>query len=130
MAIPGVYILIDDAGSFIGWMTVITFGVFAGLFHLRTIVRPPRLRLTIIGFDMSGAIWSHSYAWTDVSRFEVVNLGIGRFMGQEIIFSEHNNPKKILGNTYSVNSEALAEMMNAFRARAMKTDAWKQKYQG
>jgi len=104
------------------------------LIFLIQIVRPGQLTLTREGFEQSMTNRKFSCRWDEVSDFGVYALKHGFFTTNKFVsFSRMSDEgKKLaelnralvgatgqLGDTFGMKAEELAELMNAFRTRAL-----------
>lgn len=125
-------IFLGRGGDIIGWFSVCFFGLGVIVFGIQMISHSNYLLLTQEGFTMRSLFRSHSYKWTDVRGF-----GGGSFFSNKAVVLSFSDSYKssstaekigrkmvkvlyrgdigILPDTYSVDPEELAELLNMVR---------------
>jgi hypothetical protein len=129
--VGGGFMIADGQGAK-GWFVALLFGLGAAVFIVQSIPGASYLEITPAGFVICSLFRrSALFPWRDVSPFTVAKLPPhGKKM---VMFSSSADTSKVLGkanramfgasgglpDTYGMKAEALADLMNSRRSRAI-----------
>jgi hypothetical protein len=123
----GALLILND-NRFAGWLGVVCFGAFL-VAAIANVLRPPRLQLTDIGFELRSLGRGRWYFWSKCSEFSVwtirrnpmvvfdysdVRDGRTARMNQRLSGANASLP-----DTFGMKAADLAEMLNEYRAQAI-----------
>ena len=126
----GFLLLSDGDNKLAAWICFLLFGVVGVPVSLFQLIRPGRLTLDEKGFEQVMMGRSLKCNWHDVSDFGVMRVSRNKFVS----FSQAKDEGKVmanlsktitgnhsgaLGDTFGMKAKDLAELMNAFRDRAL-----------
>ena len=126
----GFWALSDEEHKLAAWITILLFGVIGIPVSLFQLIRPARLTLNENGFEQVMMGRTVKCNWEDVSDFGIFRTGKTKFVS----FSNSRDEGKLmaqisstltrghsgaLGDTFGMKAQDLADLMNAFRARAL-----------
>ena len=127
----GIWMLSDPENTLVAWLTLFLFGVIGIPVSLFQLVRPGRLTLNEDGFEqiMMGRVISSD--WKAVSGFGVLRIGRNKFVSFSRMEDEGKKMTNLsraltggghsgmLGDNFGMKAPELADLMNAFRNRAL-----------
>jgi len=132
----GVWLIIDE-GSVMSWFTTLLFGLCAIVFVIQ-MVKPETMTLGRDGFTYTLLHHKHTYAWDEVGAFNTVTMKRHIFFTSESVWFSRVQGHLIDGephgnivldsaiqipDTYRMDAAAFADLMNAFRNRALGTSS-------
>jgi len=119
------------AGHWVGWLSVVVFGVGVIVFVLQLLPQSAYLRVGPDGFTVCTLFRTHSCRWSDVGPFKVVRLGPKDMVG--FSFSDrYRGPRHLarlntnlvgaeaavaMAGTWNIGMEELAAVLNGYRER-------------
>lgn len=126
----GVWMLSNGEGKFSDWVAVIFFGVVGLPVCIVRFVKQGKLILTNEGFEQILMGRTMKCNWEDVSDFDVIGTNWNKFVSFSRVEDEGKamalvskaltgNHSGMLGDNFGLRAEELAELMNAFRNRAL-----------
>ena len=141
-AAMGGYIVWDDPGVPIGWLCMIFFGGGALLALWVVVTGGGFLRLHEQGFEQRTLFRTIDREWRQISAFGVARIRTGALSSKQMVVYDEatlSGASKVvggisraiagassgLGDNYGMKPQKLAELMNAFRARALAQSAIK-----
>ena len=130
----GVFLVREEPSGFMGWAVVLFFGLCASIFVFQ-IIKPGTLVLNETGFEQTMMGRKTSNRWDEVSEFGIYAIKSSFVTASKFVCFDRyaDEGKKMtelnrtlvgataqLADTFGMKAEALAELMNAFRNRALK----------
>jgi len=105
------------AGHWVGWLSVLLFGLGGVVFALQLLPQSAYLRVGPDGFTVCTLFRAHSCRWSDVGPFQVVRVGPKDIVG--FSFSDsYRGPRHLAGlNNNLVGTEAAVAMAGAWNIR-------------
>ena len=115
--------------SFLGWLTIVFFGLGVPLSLLMLLPNATYLRLDEEGFEMRSVFRNNRYRWTDVAGFTIGSLRGAKMIA--IHFRHDFKPQRLarsmaaalagmegaIPNHYNAPLEEILEALNAWRQR-------------
>ena len=123
----GIWLIAKEGGA-MPWFCTIFFGFVAGV-SLVQMFGSSYLHLHLEGFEQNMMRRKLECRWDEVSDFHVWATGGSRFVSFNRIHDQGKTIAKVnqmlsggsasLGDSFGMSAEALADLMNAFRERAL-----------
>ena len=131
--------MIPRGHVFVGWMSVVFFGLGALVFAAQFLPNSSFLKLDDQGFTVRAIYREHFFRWSQVRDCRPLNIGMNTMVGYDFAAEvERSRTVRLartlsacdaaLPNTYGMKPEALAQLMNSARARALEGDPSKLSY--
>ncbi|NNC37893.1 MAG: hypothetical protein EX271_08350 [Acidimicrobiales bacterium] len=114
----------DETDAVLAWVCIALFGFFA-VVSLVQLFNPARLELGPDGFRRTMNFRQSSYQWRDISEFRLFQYKSTKMIQFNVLGRPAGLLKKMAGNyeslgdNYSMKPQALMDLMNAFRQRAL-----------
>ena len=126
----GIWMLSSGENKFMSWLCIIFFGLLGGGVCFFQLISPGKLVLNRGGFEQKMTGRSLQCKWQDVSEFGVIRISRNKFVSFSRLQDEGKAMTQIskaitgshsgmLGDNFGMKSEDLADLMNAFRNRAL-----------
>jgi len=125
LTLGGVWLVLR--GDWVGWPTMVMFGVGALLFLVQMVPSVSFLRLTDEGFEMCSLGRQHRYRWEDVTGFRPIKIRHASLVGFDFVpgYGGHAKARALavalsgtegaLPDTYGRSVQALADLMNDWK---------------
>jgi len=127
--VGGIFVI--RSGNWVGWLSVVVFGVAVVVFALQLLPQSAYLRVGPDGFTVCTLFRAHSCRWSDVGPFKVVRMGPKNMVG--FSFSDrYRGPHHLarlntnlvgaeaavaVDGTWNIRMEELAAVLNRYRER-------------
>lgn len=132
-ALLGLHLDAAAAVAITGWVTCVFFGLGLVFCFVNLLPGAAELTLNSDGFTMSSLFRQKSYNWTNVDGFAVAKVqygfGVTKFVGYDDLLAAESRVARAnvalagrnsgLSDTYGMSVERLADLMSAWRERAL-----------